>query len=78
MPARIVPWHADEEAEGRATELLGRMTIDEKIDLVTGDPTWSHAFYNAPIARLGIRALTMADGPAGGSRSGGRGRWSCR
>ena len=41
------------------------MSPEEKVDLVTGDLNFDYAFYNAPIERLGIPALTMADGPAG-------------
>jgi beta-glucosidase len=50
----------------RASLLLSAMTLEEKVDLMTGDqgeaPT---AFYNAPIPRLGIPALRMADASAG-------------
>jgi beta-glucosidase len=41
------------------------MTIEEKIDMATGEYCLLYGFYNAPIARLGIPALTMTDGPAG-------------
>ena len=41
------------------------MSLDEKVDLVTGDLNFGYAFYSAPLERLGIPALTMADGPAG-------------
>src|SRR4051794_9415945 len=50
----------------RAGLLLDAMTLDEKVELMTGDqgeaPT---AYYNAPIERLGIPALRMADAGAG-------------
>jgi len=50
----------------RAALLLAEMTLAEKVDLMTGNqgeaPT---AFYNAPIPRLGIPALRMADASAG-------------
>src|SRR5258708_40175284 len=49
----------------RANLLLAQMTLDEKIEMVHGDFPAPYGFYNAPIPRLGIPALTMADGPTG-------------
>jgi beta-glucosidase len=53
-------------ANQRAAVLLAAMTLEEKVDLMTGNqgeaPT---AYYNAPIERLGIPALRMADAGAG-------------
>jgi beta-glucosidase len=49
----------------RANRLLSDMTLEEKIDMATGEYCLLYGFYNAPIARLGIPALTMTDGPAG-------------
>jgi beta-glucosidase len=50
----------------RAGLLRGAMTLEEKVELMTGDqgdaPT---AFYNGPIERLGIPELRMADAGAG-------------
>lgn len=50
----------------RAAVLLSEMTLEEKVELMTGNqgeaPT---AYYNAPIERLGIPALRMADAGAG-------------
>jgi beta-glucosidase len=50
----------------RASLLLNAMTLEEKVELMTGDqggaPT---AYYNAPIPRLGIPELRMADAGAG-------------
>ena len=48
----------------RAQALLDQMTIEEKADLMTSE-SGPHAFFNAPIDRLGIPALTMADATAG-------------
>src|SRR2546430_4671794 len=49
----------------RANPLLAQMTLDEKIEMVHGELPAPYGFYNAPIPRLSIPALTMADGPAG-------------
>ena len=53
-------------ANERAAVLLAQMTLEEKVELMTGNqgdaPT---AYYNAPIERLGIPALRMADAGAG-------------
>jgi len=58
-------WRTSVEVDQRVADLLARMTLEEKVDLVTGDQDFDYAFYNAPIERVGIPALTMADGPAG-------------
>jgi beta-glucosidase len=42
------------------------MTLAEKVDLMTGNQGEApYAFYNAPIPRLGIPALKMADAGGG-------------
>ena len=58
-------WRASPEIDRRVEDVLARLTLEEKVDLVTGDQDFGYAFYNAPIERVGIPALTMADGPAG-------------
>jgi hypothetical protein len=45
----------------QATELLSRLTLEEKIDLTIGKDAWST--YGVP--RLGIPPITMTDGPHG-------------
>jgi beta-glucosidase len=52
-------------AEQRTESLLKQMTLEDKIALVTGNVNNYYGFYNSPIEKLGIPALTMADGPAG-------------
>jgi beta-glucosidase len=47
--------------EQRVDDLLGRMTLEEKVDIVSGGG-WMESKANA---RLGIPALKMADGPVG-------------
>ena len=50
----------------RAKLLLDQMTLAEKVELMTGDQGAApSAFYNAPIPRLGIPELRMADATDG-------------
>jgi beta-glucosidase len=50
----------------RAERLLVAMTLEEKVELMTGDQGEApSAFYNAPIPRLGIPELRMADAGGG-------------
>lgn len=48
-------------AAERTADLVGRMTLEEKIDLLSG----YNDFFLHPCPRLGIPAFRMADGPAG-------------
>src|SRR5258708_9585245 len=65
-PAQDLSWmNTSLSPNERADLLLAQMTLDEKIEMVHGELPAPYGFYNAPIPRLGIPALTMADGPAG-------------
>ncbi|GAA0814558.1 glycoside hydrolase family 3 protein [Spirilliplanes yamanashiensis] len=61
------PWtNAALSPDRRAALVLARMTLEEKVELMTGDQGAApSAFYNAGIARLGIPELRMADAGAG-------------
>jgi beta-glucosidase len=45
----------------RVKEIMDKMTLEEKIDYVSG----VDAFYTKPIPRLGVPSFKMADGPIG-------------
>lgn len=51
---------AQDSVESRIRNLLGKMTLEEKVSLLSGT-----GFETRPIARLGIPSLTMTDGPVG-------------
>jgi beta-glucosidase len=62
LPAAPLPYQ-DRSApvETRVADLLGRLSLDEKLSLITGD----RDFYIRPIPRLGVPEMVMADGPLG-------------
>jgi beta-glucosidase len=49
------------QVEKRVDDLLSKMTLEEKITLLGGE----NDFYIRPLARLGLPALRMSDGPMG-------------
>ncbi|HEV3218297.1 MAG TPA: glycoside hydrolase family 3 C-terminal domain-containing protein [Candidatus Acidoferrales bacterium] len=55
------PLAQEKDIEGRVDGLLQKMTLEEKIELLSG----RRGFYTLGIDRLGIPALKMADGPMG-------------
>ncbi len=61
------PWLNPElSPTARARLVFNQMTLAEKVDLMTGNQGEApYAYYNAPIVRLGIPALKMADASAG-------------
>ena len=62
------PFYYAVDTEGQQLPYIDRvqMTLAEKVDLMTGNQGEApYAFYNAPIPRLGIPALKMADAGGG-------------
>jgi beta-glucosidase len=60
-PQPPVPATLDPVAEARVNTLLQQLTLDEKIELISGDTP----FRTHPIPRLNIPFFQMADGPVG-------------
>jgi beta-glucosidase len=65
MNTHTNPSWVDDSVEERVEALVSAMTVAEKVTFVTGDLNVDYGFYSAPLDRLGIPALQMADGPAG-------------
>src|SRR5262245_37434816 len=47
--------------EAKIEELLGQLTIEEKVAMLAGASTW----LTVPVERLGIPAIKVSDGPNG-------------
>ena len=58
LPSMANP--VDAVRENRITALIKKMSLEEKVSMIGGT-----GFDTTPIPRLGIPALTMADGPIG-------------
>jgi beta-glucosidase len=60
-PARALYKDTKQPVDERVQDLLGRMTVEEKVSLLSG-ANWMET---VAIPRLGIPSIKMADGPAG-------------
>lgn len=47
--------------DGYLLSLISRLTLDEKVQLLTGKDSWSLH----PVPRIGLRSIVFSDGPAG-------------
>ena len=65
VPGPATPVTTSGDPDQRAEAILRQMTLEEKIAMTHGEMNPSYPFYMPPLARLGIPALTMADGPSG-------------
>ncbi|MEI2406045.1 beta-glucosidase [Niallia taxi] len=64
--AREFPWmNKGLSAEERARTLVKKMTLEDKVDFITGNVNSDYGFYNLGLAKYGIPSLQMADGPNG-------------
>jgi beta-glucosidase len=61
MPSSRETTNGNDIDERRIDELLNKLTVSEKVALLSGADAWR----TVPIERLGIPALTVSDGPHG-------------
>ena len=61
MPSSRETTNGNDIDERRIDELLNKLTLSEKVALLSGADAWR----TVPIERLGIPALTVSDGPHG-------------
>src|SRR5215470_7816756 len=61
---------ARDAADGRARDLVNRMTLDEKIEQLHGIRDDNHYRFVPPLPRLGIPAFQITNGPAGAGPGG--------
>ncbi|MBO4446868.1 MAG: glycoside hydrolase family 3 C-terminal domain-containing protein [Bacteroidales bacterium] len=62
LSAQALPYVIGPSDVARAKEIVSKMTIEEKVDLISGQVD---GFWTASIERLGVPAVRMADGPQG-------------
>src|SRR5450830_169048 len=65
LPPLHADWRHQPGLNERVAELLDRMSLNDKIELVSGDLNYNFGFYSAAVAGPGLPELTMADGPCG-------------
>lgn len=58
------------DSETRARDLVGRMTLDEKLQQLHGIRDATHFRFVPPVPRLGIPAFQITNGPAGAGPGG--------
>jgi beta-glucosidase len=69
VPAVVPAQSKDAAVDARVAEILGQLSLDEKIALLSGT-----GFDSRPVTRLGVGGLHMSDGPVG-VRSGKSTAW---
>jgi beta-glucosidase len=68
MPAAAsgqTPWTEDPAVEQRAQTVLEQMTLEQKVDLMTGEVNANYGFFNNAQTAPDIPAMQAADGPVG-------------
>lgn len=65
LPPLHADWRHQPGLSERVADLLARMSLSDKIELVSGDLNYNFGFYSAAVPGPGLPELTMADGPCG-------------